>query len=147
MESPVHAVALFVAAPAAAAFAFMADPIALGRWSLGCFDIAPDGETGLHRGRSLFDGGEGWVRVAADPATGLIDYHVGAPDALSPRIFARVVDGAVLGRPGACLVVLTAMRAEGMTDARWARLRASHEAEIWLIAQQIEAARPAPASR
>lgn len=138
MEPDVHCVGRYVRAPAEAAYRFLTDPIALGRWSLGCFDVAPDPATGLHRGESLFDGAPGWLRIAGDPATGLVDFHVGAPDDLRPRIFARVVDGAVLGRPGECLVVLTAMRAAGMADARWARLKASHEAEIWLIAEQIE---------
>jgi hypothetical protein len=139
MEPDVHSVGRFVRAPAETAFGFLADPVAVGRWSLGCFDIAPDAATGLHRGRSLLDGSEGWLRVVGDPATGLIDYHVGAPGSLRPRIFARVVDGEALDRPGECLVILTAMRAAGMADARWARLKAFHEAEIWLIAAQIEA--------
>ena len=82
-----------MAAPFDAVFDFMADPVSLGRWSLGCFDIAADPGTGLHVGTSLYDGSRGFVRITSDRASGLIDYHVGAPANLVPRIFCRVARG------------------------------------------------------
>ena len=135
----VHAVTQKLDAPARRAFDFLADPLCLGRWSLGCFETSPAGPDGLHAGHSLFDGGKGWFRIEAVSARLTIDYLVGAPDALCRRISARVIPGADLGYPGdICLVTLTAWRPSGMEAARWKRLCASHEAEIFLIRSQVE---------
>jgi hypothetical protein len=79
------------------------------------------------------------VRIAADRASGLIDYHVGGPANLGPRIFCRVAQGGPLGHGSECSVVmLAAWRAAAMSDERWLRLRAAHDAEIWLVKEQIE---------
>ena len=135
-----HAVTQRVNAPALRAFDFLRDPLALGRWSLGCFGTFPAGDDGLHAGTSLFDGSQGWFRIEADQARLAIDYLVGPPDALRRRISARVVPGPELGYdPDICLVTLTAWRSAGMDDERWLRLCAAHEAEIFLIKGQIEA--------
>jgi len=134
-----HSVAQIVEAPFDAVFDYMADPLKLGRWSLGCFDIVADPQSGLHTGTSLYDGARGWVRVSADRPSGLIDYHVGTPENLSPRIFCRVAAGGPLGyAPETSLVALVAWRAAAMPEDRWLRLQAAHEAEIWLIKAQIE---------
>lgn len=136
-----HSVTGLLKVPAQAAFAFMTDPIALGRWSLGCMDVEAAGPEGLYRGRSLFDGGEAHFRIDADPARGVIDYLLGTPDRLRPRISARIVSADCCDLPpGQCYLTLTAWRVAGMDDARWQRLCASHEAEILLIAAQCEAA-------
>jgi hypothetical protein len=128
-----------VGAPAEAAFRYLCDPIALGRWSLGCFDTQPAEEPGLYTGRSLIDGGQAWFRIESDSARLLIDYLVGAPDRLVRRISVRIVPGAELDLPAeTCLVSLIAWRAAGMSDERWRRVQALHEAEIILIAGQIE---------
>ena len=80
------------------------------------------------------------MRIDARPDLMLVDYHLGAPGNLQPRISARVVPAAVCGLPeGTCYATLTAWRDAGMTDPRWQRLCATHEAEIWLIKAQIEA--------
>lgn len=137
-----HSVSALIEAPAKHAFAFLADGAALGRWALGCFDTRKDEATGLYRGRSLFDGSEGFLRIDARPDLLLIDYHIGAPDNLLPRISARVVPHTVCGLPeDTCYATLTAWRDAGMSDARWQRLCATHEAEIWLVKSQIEAQR------
>ena len=134
-----HSVAQIVHAPFDAVFDYMADPLKLGRWSLGCFDIVADRESGLHAGTSLYDGARGWVRISADRASGLIDYHVGTPQHLSPRIFCRVASGGPLDyAPQTSLVALIAWRAATMPEDRWLRLQAAHTAEIWLIKEQIE---------
>jgi hypothetical protein len=94
------------------------------------------------RGTSLFDGSTGVVRVVPDPERLAIDYLVGADEgSLQPRIAARVVDGAALGRPeGTCVVTLLAWRTADMDDARWEQLVAAHEAEILLLRGRLQAA-------
>jgi hypothetical protein len=130
-----------VAAGAEAAFRFLCDPLAAGRWSLGCFDTEAAGEAGLHTGRSLIDGAQAWFRIDADPERLAVDFLVGTPDHLVRRISARVVPGEQLGYPvGSCLVSMIAWRTAGMSDEGWVRLQALHEAEIFLIAGQIEQA-------
>ncbi len=133
-----HSATCRVGVRADEAFAFLADPAALSRWSLGCMDLVDLGD-GVYTGRSLFDGGQGWLSIDADPRRLLVDYHVGTRERREPRISARVVPGPVCGwDETACLVTLTAWRSASMSDERWSRLCASHEAEIWLIRSQIE---------
>ncbi len=134
-----HSATLQVDVPADAAFDFLADPVQLGRWSLGCFDTAPAAD-GLFTGVSLYDGARSWFRIDADRTRHLIDYHVGEPRCLLARISARVVPGPVCRLPpDVCLVTLTAWRTADMQDSRWQRLCTAHEAEIWLIKAQAEA--------
>ena len=100
-----HVATVRVAAPAAAVFAFMTDPVALGGWSLGCMDTRPDPAAGpaVHTGRSLYDGGQGWFAIDADPANlnriralrRCERHHLvgGGADRLPPRVgilFARI---------------------------------------------------------
>lgn len=134
-----HSVTASVAAPAARAFAYLADPIALGRWSLGCMDTAPTRTPGVFCGRSQFDGSEGFFSIDGDAARLCIDWSVGPSDRLVHRISARILPGPALGYgPQTCLVTLIAWRPADMGAARWTRLVAAHEAEIWLIKAQIE---------
>ena len=140
-DSLSHIATRQVQAPAEVAFRYLSDPLAVGRWSLGCFDTEPAGEAGLFTGRSLIDGSRGWFRIEADPQRLLIDYLVGPRERLVRRIFARVVPGGELGWSDAtCLVSLCAWRPADMDDARWRGLAALHEAEIVLIQGQIAAA-------
>jgi hypothetical protein len=135
-----HLATAHVLAPADAAFAYLSDPLQLGRWSLGCFATAWDGENGLYTGLSLFDGSKGWFSIDADPARMLVDYSVGRPERLAFRISARVAPGQTVGyESDTCLIMLSAWRPADMPDERWLRLCASHEAEIWLLKAQIEA--------
>jgi hypothetical protein len=129
-----------VEAPAEAVFAFLADPVALGEWSLGCMRTQPTEIAGLHTGWSLFDGSQAWFEIVADARLLLVDYHVGSLTRRAPRISARVVRGSVCGLSDAhCYATLTAWRPQGMEAGRWARLCSAHETEIWLIKEQIEA--------
>jgi hypothetical protein len=141
MTTPLaHMTAQLVTAPVEIAFAYLRDPVRLGRWSLGCFDTAATETPGLYTGRSLFDGGAGWFRIDADEAGRAIDYLVGTPQHLTRRISVRLMAGPDLGyAAGTCLVTLTAWRPADMNDERWARLCAAHEVEILLIKAQIEA--------
>jgi hypothetical protein len=142
-----HSVSARFEIPAENAYAFLVDPVALSRWSLGCMDLEDVGE-GVFRGRSLFDGAYGWLSIDGDPKRLLIDYHVGTATERHPRICARVTPGPVCGLPTTCCIVtLSAWRSATMTDERWHRLCATHEAEIWLIKAQAEALRRGSADR
>jgi len=133
-----HSATCRVGERAVTAFAFLSDPMALSRWSLGCMDLVDVGD-GVFMGRSLFDGGQGWLSIDADSRLLLVDYHVGDRERREPRISARVIPGPVCGLgDSVCTVTLTAWRSASMNDERWSRLCASHEAEIWLIKSQIE---------
>lgn len=135
----VHTCAALVNAPARVAFDFLADPRALGRWSLGALNVQETEHKGIYTGFSMFDGSQAWLAIDPHPQLLLIDYSVGTPDNLIPRIFARVVPGTVVGlAQDQCYVSLTAWRTASMDTERWYRLRASHEAEILLIDSQIE---------
>jgi hypothetical protein len=137
-----HAASILIAAPARAAFDFLADPIRLGNWSLGCMRTDATETPGVFTGHSLFDGAQGWFAIDADEQRLAIDYRVGPRDALIHRISARVMPGPTLGL-GAdeCIATLLAWRPASMADERWARLCATHEAEMFLIKAQIETAR------
>jgi hypothetical protein len=140
MSSPglSHCVTTQVDVPAPFAFAFLADPIRLGQWALGCMRTQATDEPGVYTGFSLFDESQGWLSIDAHPELGLIDYKVGPKGALVHRISARVIAGPSTGlSAGQCLVMLMAWRPAGMAEARWQRLCASHEAEILLIREQI----------
>jgi len=133
-----HCVTTQVDVPASLAFAFLADPIRLGQWALGCMRTEATDEPGVYTGFSLFDGSQAWLAIDAHADLGLIDYKVGPKGALMHRISARVIAGPNAGLSAAqCLVMLLAWRPAGMEDARWHRLCASHEAEILLIREQI----------
>lgn len=140
MPAYAHMATRQVLASAARAFAFLSDPVLLGRWSLGCFDTEASGLDGIHTGISLFDGGRGWFRVVPDDERLEVAYLVGAPDDLVHRISARIVPGERIGYPATtCLVSLMAWRPAEMDDTRWERLCVAHETEILLIKAQIEA--------
>jgi hypothetical protein len=141
MSDLAHTTTLRIDVEARVAFDFLADPLRLGRWSLGCFDTKLAGSPGLYTGVSLYDASRAWFRIDADPTRLIVDYHVGDAASQVPRISARVVPGPVCGLPQrSCYVTLTAWRVAGMDDDRWGRLCAAHEAEIWLIKTQIETA-------
>lgn len=128
--SETHRATVRCAVSAELALAFLGDGLQLGRWALGCWQTEPAGD-GVVRGHSLFDGQPGWVRPVVDAAKGTVTYHVGgSPDALVPRIVARV-------RPESghahCSITLEAERTPGMDDARWLRLVRCHEVEVLLI--------------
>lgn len=138
-DSLSYAVSLEVAVPAEEAFGYLSDPQMLGRWALGCFSTRATAREGLFKGTSLFDGQEVWFRIETDSKRLLIDYHVGGPEKQSPRISSRVIPGPHYGRDRErCIVTMTAWRTTDMADARWQRLCACHDAEIFLIQAQLE---------
>lgn len=128
-----------IARPARAVFDFLADPGGLGLWSFGTFRARP-GPDGLIDGRTIQTGARICVRIDACPERLLIDYHVGPdPESLSPRIFARVAPGPVMGwGEGESLLTLAALRREGLDAARWDLMAHLHEVEIDLIRAHLE---------
>ncbi|MSP48185.1 MAG: hypothetical protein EXQ95_02545 [Alphaproteobacteria bacterium] len=139
-DAATHTVSIELAVPADRAFAFMSDPGKLDRWSFGTWKTVLH-EGGLAEGSAIFDGSVTWVRIDADKARGVIDYHLGKDrNALTPRIMARVVPGERLELgDDACVLTLIAWRTRGMSDERWRRLAASHEFEVFLIKSLVEA--------
>lgn len=138
-ETLSHCATALCEVPAHRALAFLADGLAIGRWSLGCMNTAAAGD-GIYRGISLFDGAALFVRPVVHTVLGIVEYHVGGdPAKLVPRIIARVVPGPLVGRDAnQCLASLIAWRDAAMSEDRWRRLCATHEAEIYLLRAQIE---------
>jgi hypothetical protein len=133
-----HGVSVEVAVAAENAFSYLADPLKVGRWALGCFNTQPAQKPGLYQGTSLFDDSKAWFRIDSDPERLIIDYHVGDADRQLPRISSQIVPGPHYGRDtGHCIVTMTAWRTVDMTDERWQRLCATHEAEILMIQAQL----------
>lgn len=139
MHDLAHCVTAQCEVAAEVALDFLADGIAVGRWALGCFNTLANGN-GVVRGVSLFDGQPLLAKPIADRMRMLVEYHVGSDAAtLVPRIIAKVVPGPIVGRRAdQCLVSLLAWRDASMSDERWARLKATHEAEIWLVKSLLE---------
>lgn len=139
-----HVASAVCAVPAITVFEHLTSAAGMARWCLGmtgCTEVSP----GLMLGRSLFDGSQAYVRIDADHERFTVDYHCGErPEALTPRIHARVVPGPLLGYgQDQCLATLLAWRPAGMDDVRWQRLMASHETEIALVRDQLAADRAA----
>jgi len=134
-----HITSVVVMKAASDVFMRMADARNLHRWSFGTWktELLPDE---LVLGTSLFDGSQIYVRIDADEARLLIDFHLGANAAkLVPRIQVRVVPGGYVGL-GDDQSVLTfiSWRSETIDDDRWRRLTASHETEVMLVKSLIE---------
>ena len=134
-----HCVTAECSVSADEAFAFLSDGLAIGGWALGCMNTVAQGN-GVVRGHSLFDGVELYAKPVGDRSTLTVDYHVGSdPAKLVPRIMAKVVPGPAVGRGAdVALITLVAWRDASMSDERWRRLQATHEAEIWLVKAQVE---------
>jgi hypothetical protein len=137
-----HAVSAQVRVPPQLAFAYLADGIRQGEWTLGSWDREHVTEN-IFRGRSLFDGHIVYVRVLPDPERLIIDYEVGpALDQLNRRISARIIPEQNLRRSeDSCVVTLTVWRAANDDDYSWQRTCDTHRAEIHLIKGRLETQR------
>ena len=126
-------------APARTVFDYIRDPYKMDRWSFGTWHTTIH-QDGLIEGRALGTGADILVRIDADPDRLVIDYHIGqTAEALSPRIFARVIPGEVTGHASdTATLTLTALRSATMDEVRWRSLCRAHAAEIDLIKGQIE---------
>jgi hypothetical protein len=139
-EGSIHyaATALVRVAPATA-FAYLADGVRMGDWTLGSWNRRALGED-LFVGTSLFDGGETYVRVAPDEPRLTVDYHVGrSPDALRGNVSVRVLPGPRTGREeGCCLVTLMIWRLPAQPEAEWRRICRSYDVEVEMIKGRLE---------
>jgi hypothetical protein len=144
-----YCVTALVNAPAAKAFEFLADPLSLGTWSLGCMRprVAPTGAAagatalaeGPYTGTSLYDDSPTSFDVRSHPELLTIDYFVGDAGNLKPRNSVRIIAGDTCDLSDAqCYVSLMAWRLARMADDRWTQLCAAHDAEIWIIKARIE---------
>jgi hypothetical protein len=149
-----HSVTALVNVPAAKAFEFLADPLSLGTWSLGCMrtQAAQSGAVGAtaaaaaavgpYTGASLYDDSPASFDVRPHPELLVIDYLVGDAGNLKPRNSVRIIAADTCDLPdGQCYVSLMAWRPARMADDRWAQLCAAHDAEIWIIKARIEGSR------
>jgi len=169
-----HCATALVNVPAAKAFEFLADPLSLGTWSLGCMRTraaksgavgatagaaravsagaamaaaasATTAAEGPYAGTSLYDDSLASFDIRPHPELLLIDYLVGDAGNLKPRNSVRVIAGDTCDLSDAqCYVSLMAWRPARMEDDRWAQLCAAHDAEIWIIKARIEGAGRAP---
>lgn len=135
-----HCATALVNVAAGKAFQFLADPLSLGTWSLGCMQTHASAPGGPYVGTSLYDDSPTTFNIHAYPDLLLIDYLVGGGQGgLKPRISARVVAADTCDlADGECYVSLLAWRPRTMTDERWCQLCAAHEAEIFLIKARLE---------
>jgi hypothetical protein len=137
-----HCVTALVNVRAAKAFEFLADPLSLGTWSLGCMrtQAAKSGAVaGPYIGTSLYDDSPASFDVRSHPELLTIDYFVGDAGNLKPRNSVRIIAGDTCDLSEAqCYVSLMAWRPSRMADDRWAQLCAAHDAEIWIIKARIE---------
>jgi hypothetical protein len=139
IPSLAHCVTALIEAPAELTFAFLADPMQVGKWALASMQAQPAETPGIYRGRSLFDGEQNHFAVTPHPQLLLVEYSVGPREALAPRIRAQVIRAASVGLTAtSCYLTLTAWRPADMPAARWSRLCAAHNVEIWLIKEQVE---------
>jgi hypothetical protein len=137
-----HCVTALVKVTAEKAFNFLADPLSLGTWSLGCMRTQATQPGGPYTGFSLYNDSQVWFDIEPHRELLLIDYLVGTVGNFKPRISVRIVaaDTCDLGDTQ-CYVTLIAWRPAQMTQDRWNQLCAAHEAEIWLIKARLEAPR------
>jgi hypothetical protein len=162
-----HCVTALVNVPAAKAFEFLADPLALGTWSLGCMRTqavksgavggtaagvggavsATAAAPGPYSGTSLYDDSPASFDVRAHPELLLIDYLVGDAGNLKPRNSVRIIAADTCDLSNAqCYVSLMAWRPALMADDRWGQLCAAHDAEIWIVKARLEGSGRAPTS-
>jgi hypothetical protein len=136
-----HCVTALVNVPAAKAFEFLADPLSLGTWSLGCLRTRAPQAGGPYTGTSLYDDSTASFEVRPHRELLLIDYLVGDAGNLKPRNSVRIVAADTCDLSDAqCYVSLVAWRAARMTDDRWTQLCSAHDAEIWIIKGRLEGA-------
>lgn len=111
MQTRTHTLPL--AAPKETAFAFLANVENLPKWATQfCRRLTRDAA-----GRWIVETPEGEIffRIAADPATGVVDMYGGPSEAQTVCWPARVV-----ARPGGSLFIFTAFQYPGMPDAVFA---------------------------
>ena len=134
-----HCATALVKVTAEKAFTFLADPLSLGTWSLGCMRTQAPQPGGPYTGFSLYNDSQVWFDIEPHKELLLIDYLVGTVGKFKPRISVRIVAAETCDLGDAqCYVSLLAWRPAQMTQDRWNQLCAAHDAEIWLIKARLE---------
>ena len=138
-DAPADLASIRVAASADAVYALIADPTRLSKWSFGTWETVLHGD-GLIEGRAIVTAAPIWVRIDATPERRLVDYWVGTtPEALVPRIFARVVAGDATGHDAeTCTLLLCALRSATTSDESWQSLQRTHAFEVELLRRLAE---------
>jgi hypothetical protein len=133
-----HSASIHIDGEAGRIFSLLSDGDLLGKWAFGSWgNVSIDG--GLFKGSSLFNGGDTYVRIVPNPSILQVDYLVGTPDRLLPRIVARVVRGEQVGRDASSsLVTMLSWRTSGMDDERWRLTCSAHEAEVFRMKHVFE---------
>ena len=136
-----HVTSIRIAAPVEAAFAFMSDARNISEWALGALhpvEAKPD----AYIGNSMIDGQRVFVQVAAEPMLKHVEFRTGSGwDRLEQLILCRIVDDRAEDGRDACILSLATQRLPSLPAQRWQQLCASHELEMFIIKNRIEAAR------
>jgi hypothetical protein len=135
-----HSSTVQIKATTEVAFNYLSDGVAQGDWALGSMRRERIGDH-LYSGTSIFNGAQLLVRIDADKERLMIYYHVGAEiDSLQPRNIVRIVPGEVVGKDeSTCLVTLLSWRNYQTDEDRWKLTCLSHETEMFIIKDRIEA--------
>ncbi|MCF4099165.1 hypothetical protein [Maritalea mediterranea] len=135
-----HITSIVIDAPHDKVVDFVASPQNLDQWTFGTWEIETLGD-GVTKGKSLFDGGEIYVKVDYEPAFHMVHYLLSAMETgpFTARISARILPGPTLGL-GANQSVFSLMvwRQVDMDDFRWHKLKTCHEAEVMLVKARLE---------
>lgn len=135
-----HIASVVIDAPLEQVAAFVASPQNLDQWTFGTWEIEDVGD-GITKGKSLFDGGEVYVKIECDPKFHMVHYLLSATKQgpFTPRISARVLPGPTMGLGADQSVFsLMAWRHADMDDFRWHKLTSCHETEVLLVKARIE---------
>ena len=139
LQSPGHSTSIEVNASCDTAFNYLKEPMNLGNWALGSWNSTKESGENLYSGISLFSNEKVYFKIESDEKRYLVDFLVGSPDLLQPRISARVIPGPYYGSTDSfSLITLNAWRDLSMSDERWHQLCMCHETEILLIKSLIE---------
>ena len=135
-----HTSSIAVKCSAETAFSYVSDGLRHGDWTLGSMDRKAVGEN-LFSGTSMFDQAQRYVRLRTDTENFMVYADIGpSPERLIPKNIIRVTPGTNVGRgPNECVVTLMTWRAEGTTDSTWIQTCSSHDTEVFIIKNRLEA--------
>lgn len=135
-----HSSTIAINATTEVAFNYLSDGVAQGQWTLGSMQREKIGEH-LYSGTSIFNGAQLFVRIDADKERLMVYYHVGQDlDSLQPRNVVRILPGQMVGKEeSSCLVTLLSWRNHQADENKWKLICVSHETEMFIIKDRIEA--------
>jgi hypothetical protein len=139
-DAMVHVASIKIDVAADDAYAFIKDARNLGQWALGAMS-AVEATAETYVGDSIIDGQRVYVKAEGDQAHKVVYFSVGpAWDRLKQLLLCRLVPGDMLGiGDQSCLLTMTAWRVASLAPERWRQLCASHETEMFLLKNRVEA--------